>query len=278
MNLLRFVRRQPEVKPSPITPLQPARRSQHPYQLWFRQHLTPLLPTLSLLLLISIITIPLILFGWLVFSTDTFIVQAITVIDARPHITEAARTVIAEHLNKTPLNKNIFFLPTDALQNAIIAAIPEIETVHVTRKLPGTVKAIVQEKSPALLFSSNAHYYFVDATGIAYEEARLETLPGTELPIVKNSDPEAKVTLGAPVVAESFINFIHYMQENVPKEIGSDIAQIRIPSLSAREVHVSLANNWEIRFDVTRDPARQLAILRQLLYGTVSAEEHLLLE
>jgi cell division protein FtsQ len=135
------------------------------------------------------------LFVWLLFSTTIFTVQAITVVDAREHTSEAARAVIEDRLRHTSLGRTIFFVPTEILEAEIISALPQVRTVHITRKLPGTIKAIVQEKTPALLLLSDGQYYFVDDQGVPYEEARLDTLPGVVLPIVKN-DGTSIVTLG----------------------------------------------------------------------------------
>lgn len=232
-----------------------------------------ILPWLSILAVAALVLVPLGLLGWLIFFTDVFVVQAVTVTDARPHTIAAAKKIIEEQLSQNPASKNIFFIPTDTLEQSIIAALPQVRTVYVARKLPGTVKAIIQEKVASLLLLSKGKYYFVDAQGIAYEEARLETLPGTILPIVKNNDTNSQVTVGIPVVAKSFVEFVTYMEKELPAATGGTIAEIRIPSLSAREVHLLLSNNWVIRFDVTRSADVQLATLQKLLAGTISPDE-----
>ncbi|MBI4022281.1 MAG: FtsQ-type POTRA domain-containing protein [Candidatus Andersenbacteria bacterium] len=228
-------------------------------------------PWLPQALLAVTVLVPMGLFTWLFFYTDIFTVQAVTVVDAREHTEAAVREIIEQRLTRTPLSRNIFFVQTSMLE-VDISALPHVRTVHVQRKLPGTIKAIVQEKTPALLLLSNGHYYFVDAEGVAFEEARLATLPGVLLPTVKNDDAQAKVTLGAAVVAPLFVTFLQTIQQELPQRIGREVAQIRIPSLSAREVHVVLDSNLQVRFDVTRPAERQLEILHQIL-TTTSGEE-----
>lgn len=244
-----------------------------------------ILPWLSVVVLLTLVLVPLGLLVWLVFFTDIFIVQAVTVTDARPHTTESARQIIEQHLTDNPLSKNIFFTQSDALEDSIESALPQVRTVHIARKLPATIKAIIQEKTAALLLLSNAQYYFVDDQGIAYEEARLETLPGTLLPTVKNNDPNSTVTIGVPVVTTSFVQFVRFVEQELPQIAVGDasspattVAEIRIPSLSAREVHFLLTNNWIIRFDVTRPPQGQLETLEKLLRGTIPMEEQQHLE
>lgn len=246
---------------------------------WLPPHLiSDALLWLPAIALLALVLVPLCLLGWLIFFTDIFVVQAITVTDARPHTTQSVRQIIAEYIIQNPVSKNIFFIQSDSLEQQIAGRLPQVRTVHVARALPGTVKAIVQEKTAALLFVSNATYYFVDDQGIAYEEARLETLPGTILPTVKNIDSGSQVTVGVPVVAKSFVDFVQFMDHELPAMAQAAVVEIRIPSLSAREVHFLLSNNWVIRFDVTRPPAGQLETLKKLLAGTVPPEEQQRLE
>lgn len=234
------------------------------------------LPWISVVLLLAVIGLPLGLFTWLVTSTDIFTIQAITVVDARPHTTAAVRQLIEEEVHKTTSlfpKQSIFFIRPAGLETKIKTDIPQVRSVYISRQLPGTVKAVVQEKTPVLLLLSDTRYYFVDSDGIAYEEARLELLPGTVLPIVKNKDTSSSVKIGAPVVTTDFVQFVTRLQQELPDHVPSHVAEIRIPSLAAREVTFRLTNNWDIRFDSTRSPETQLAILDKLLNNTIPEQE-----
>ena len=235
------------------------------------------LPWIPAALLVLIVIVPVGLFVWLLFYIDVFTIQAVTVVDAREHTLLATREVIERRLEQMPLGRNIFFVQTKVLESDIMGAVPQVRSVHVVRKLPGTIKAIVQEKTPVMLLLSNQQYYFVDADGVAYEEARLDTLPGVVLPTVKNNDVTATVTLGAAVVTPLFVSFLQKVQNELPEKINSEVAEIRIPSLSAREMHVVLNTNWQIRFDVMRSAERQFDILQQII-AAMSDEEKASLE
>lgn len=243
-----------------------------------RFNIAALMPWLSGILLTLLLLVPLSILIWLVFFTSIFSVQAIAVIDARPHIAERAQATAEAHIATTPLTRNIFFVNTERLATELTQQIPEVRTIRVTRQLPGTVKILIQEKEPALLFLSGGTYYFVDDQGIAYERARLETLPGEVLPIVKNDDPTSEVTLGIAVVQTNLVQFVLRVAKELPERIHVGVGEIRIPSLAAREVRFLLDNNWELRFDSTRPPDQQLEILQQLLAGTITAEEQAQLE
>jgi len=218
------------------------------------------------------------LFAWLVTSTDVFVVQTVAVLDAREHTEAAILEILDEELADVPLDRNIFLLQADAIRDRIVADVPQVRTVHVARKLPGTVRVIVQEKQPSMLLISNGNYYFVDESGTPFEEARLETLPGVVLPTVKNDDQGAEVVVGVPAVAESFVSFISVVQAKLPELIGADVVEMHIPSLAAREVHVRASSNWLLLFDVTREPESQLDVLQRVSEEIIPEEEYSQLE
>ena len=233
------------------------------------------LPTIFL---IAIVLVSGGIFVWLLVATDVFVVRAVTVLDAREHTNQAVEEIVERELAAVPLDRNIFLVQTGAIVDTIRRELPQVRTVHVARKLPGTIRVVVQEKKPAVLLVSNGSYYFVDEAGIPFEEARLETLPGVVLPTVKNDDVDASVVVGAPAIAESFVSFITHVQDNLPDTLNADVAEIHIPSLAAREVHVLLSSNWQILFDVTREPIGQLDVLRRVINELISQEEQAQLE
>jgi cell division septal protein FtsQ len=238
------------------------------------------MPWVSLTVLIISIVVPLALLIWFTFFTDTFTVKAITVVDARPHITQAVRERIEREI--TPQGDGarplIFGVRTAGLEHDIVTDIPAIRSVHITRQLPGTIKALVQEKTPALLLLNKGQYYFVDAEGIAYEQASLHLLPGVVLPTVKNRDASVEVSPGKPVLAPEFVSFVKTIETDLPSKVSAEVAEIRVPSLAAREVTFRLSNNWDIRFDTTRRADEQLRILETLLTHNISEEEKATLE
>lgn len=222
-------------------------------------------PWLSVILLVALVVAPLVLFGWMVLATDLFRVAAVTVLDGRESTVAAVEKIINDELLATPLSQTIFLVQTEIMEARILNSLPQVRVVHIERKLPATLRVILQEKNPALLLLSNGQYYFVDEAGVPYEEAQLHTLPGVALPIVKNADKEARVALGVPAVAPGFVAFVQYVGDHLQEAVAAMVAEIRIPSLAAREVHVILDTNWMVKFDVTRDPERQLAILGRIV-------------
>lgn len=233
---------------------------------------------LSIALLAALIIVPVLLFVWLFFFTDVFNVQAVTVVDARDGTIAQVKEIINDQVEGGPLGKNIFFVQADSMEQAIKAKLSQIKTVHVVRKLPATIKAIVQEKEPVILLLSGGKYYFVDEVGMAYEKAMLDTLPGVVLTTVKNNDEETSVTIGVVTIQPSLITFLKIAEEKLPEVIGAKIGEVHIPSLAAREVRVILDNNWTVFFDVTRSPSAQIGVLKSLISNTITPEEAKLME
>ncbi len=234
----------------------------------FRLFQRKLLEWSSLVFLILLFVGPIAILGWLVFFTTTFSVVSVTVVDAKENTEAAVRAIAEEHKGE-----NILFAPTEQIEQRILRDVPQVRDAHIIRKLPGTLKIIVQEKTPALLLISNGSYYFVDQDGIAYANVSLDLLPGVVLPTVKTTESTASVTLGARAVDAAFVDFISEIQQSLPDIAHAQIVEMSIPSLAAREVHFFLDRNWKIMMDTTRSAASQLTILSRLLASTISEEE-----
>lgn len=239
-----------------------------PTRRWPSPHVrTKILEACSIAFLFTIIVGPASFLLWLAFFTSTFDVHNITVVDARDSTTD----MIHEKMNSS-IGENILFINTSLIKQRLLDEIPQLRDIYIMRKLPSTLKVIVQEKQPAVLLLSNKAYFVVDDHGLVFEEARLETLPGVDLPIVINKDDTSTVMLGSPAFEPSFVTFLMDIQQELPKTVDARIAHLSIPSLAARELHVQLNTNWLILFDTTRGAHQQLSVLERLLNGTVPEE------
>lgn len=222
----------------------------------------------SMAFLALIIIVPLSTFIWLLFFTHTFAVTAITVVDAKPNTEPAVRQIAQKSIGN-----NILFAQTASLEQEIAQHVTQVKDVHIIRKLPGTLKIIIQERTPAILLLSGGTYYFVDSDGVAYEEAPLDTLPGIVLPVVKNSDDNAHVTIGTRAVDDQFILFLTDALKGLPDITHAQVVEVQIPALATREAHFLLDKNWIILMDTTRPAAGQLDVLKRLLEHTIAGPD-----
>ncbi len=134
----------------------------------------------SVAFLICIVIVPIAMFTWLLFFTKTFSITAITVVDAKPNTESSVRSIAEKSIGS-----DLLFTQTKPIERTILQQVPQVKDVHIIRKLPGTLKIIIQEKTPVLLLLSGGTYYFLDNQGIAYQEASLDALPGVVLPVLK---------------------------------------------------------------------------------------------
>ncbi len=229
---------------------------------------------LSTLFLALLIVVPVGAFVYFVFFTDAFVVRSIAVLDTRPHTEQAVKKIVGESVDDSTFRGSIFFVQVDILESEIKSSLPQVRTVHITRKLPETLKVYVQEKEPRLLLYSSGDYYFIDDKGVPYEQATLDKLPGTALPVIKNDDQQAKIILGTTVLDPMFIDIAHNIQEGIRETLNAEVADIRIPSLAAKEIYVFLDNNWKMMFNASRPIDQQLNMVREILNKTIPEEDH----
>ena len=222
----------------------------------------------SVAFLVLLIIVPFAMFIWLLFFTKTFSISTVTVVDAKQNTESAVRAI-----TEKSIGENILFTQTKPIERTILQQVTQVQDAHIIRKLPGTLKVVIQEKTPVLLLLSGGTYYFLDNKGIAYEEASLDALPGIVLPVLKNSDQNAHVTLGTRAVDDQFITFLTEALKKLPETTDAQVVEIQIPSLETREAHFLLDKNWTLLMDTTRSADDQLNVLQRLLEHTVTAQE-----
>jgi hypothetical protein len=111
-----------------------------------------------------------------------------------------------------------------------------------------------------------------------FEKADLLNLPGLVLPTVKNMSEETEIEIGVPVVSLEFVQFVETASKKISEDLDVKVVEIKIPSLAAREVYFELNNNWEIKFDVTRDPVGQIELLSRVVKEMLSEDEKVTLQ
>ncbi len=89
---------------------------------------------------------------------------------------------------------SVFFINASSAQIDIKGALPYVDTVKVTRKLPGTIVISVTESKAVAYIASGGKYYLMDAGGRILEETA--SVPSkTELRGVKAVEPTVGKTL-----------------------------------------------------------------------------------
>lgn len=148
---------------------------------------------------------------WWLFFSNMFIVTDIT-------YTSEPSASVKERIEALK-GRNIFLARTGRLIANIQKDQPSVKNMKIYRGLPNTLKVNTQERSKALVWLSNKHYYLIDVDGVAYKD--LGTAPAdTVLPIVDKNN--LSVSLGQQIVSRTFVEASQKLLDDMPSRIGSE--------------------------------------------------------
>ena len=112
-----------------------------------------------------------------------------------------------------PAGKNIFLVSTSRLANQIEQD-PIVQSVAITRGLPDTLRIVVQEKKPALIWQSGSTSYLVDDQGVAFMTSN--TNDPTLARVIDTKGLPVK--LGQQIVSLTFLQFVDALPGQLAKE------------------------------------------------------------
>lgn len=151
--------------------------------------------------------------------------------------------------------RNIFLVRTSQLIASIQKEQPSVKNMKIYRGLPDTLRVKTEERSEALVWLSQGHYYLMDADGVAYKD--LGKAPSeTVLPIVDKNN--LKVKLGQQIVSTTFVEASQKLLDELPSKIGDE----KITELDVGESSFTLevVTNKKVRliFDIMQPLDLQL--------------------
>lgn len=115
------------------------------------------------------------------------------------------------------MDTSVFFISASSAEIAVKSALPYVDTVKVTRKLPGAVVISVTESTPAAYVTSGGKNYIVDAKGRVLEETS-STPSAAELRGVTPVSPEPGKALslgeGESVRLTSAVDLMEFLEED----------------------------------------------------------------
>lgn|GEM_PF-1903339 len=115
--------------------------------------------------------------------------------------------------------RNIYIVRTGKLIANIQKDQPSVKDMKIYRGLPNTLKVDTHERSEALVWLSNKHYYLIDVDGVAYKD--LGTAPGeTVLPIVDKNN--LSVSLGQQIASRTFVEASQKLLDDMPSRIENE--------------------------------------------------------
>lgn len=154
--------------------------------------------------------------------------------------------------------KNILLLQLGQMEQEWQVQQPIIKTLHIYRGLPHTLRVAIEERSKAIVWKSNDHYYLLDASGVAYEDTGMD-LKENFLPIL--DDGNVPVDLGKKIVGGDFVASVQELMDNVPSKIGDETIREMHVGESTFNVSILTSKDITIKFDITQPLDLQLEAL-----------------
>jgi cell division protein FtsQ len=188
---------------------------------------------------------------WIAFFSPLLAVREIALSGAkRTTAEEIARVVGVDSSN------NLLLLRADEVE-AAVKRLPWVKSVSVERKLPGTVKLTVTERSPAMAVALGEQRYLIDRRGrvlSATESAEgLPVLAGLE-----ESLPEPGTRLRSAELNGALQAFSAF-----PRKLQRDVEAVFAPTIE--RITFQLSDGIQVRFGAAEDTRSKIEVLEVLL-------------
>jgi len=186
----------------------------------------------------------------------------------RQQITERTiEKIIWDDLNKNKFslypNKNLFILNSTTLKNKILESY-NLNRINISKKFPDSLKIEITEKKPAIAWSEDDKYYFIDEAGNVIRETSVLEINTSEYPLIKNNTNK-KITERKVGADHNYLDYSRVLFElfsGQKKDFPIKDFEIKSDYL----LSVSLLNGPEIMFNTNNDIKRQfekLVILKR---------------
>lgn len=186
---------------------------------------------------------------YFLFFSKTFAVTTVEIEGTKKVPEESVRKLADQAIGK---RNNIWLFQINEVEKEIKANYKEIDSVTFRRGLPHTIKIVVLERKPKVLWQSGDKTYLVDDLGYTYEE-----LTGnSDLPrIIDNK--AVPVKLGEKFLSSEFITFAQNLSKNFKPETGMGIKSMSVDETTF-EISLVDEKDEKIIFDTSRDLESQL--------------------
>lgn len=174
--------------------------------------------------------------------------------------------------NLVPLGTNIWFISKDELSSRILDD-TRIEAVDIYRGLPDSLRIVVHERQPSLIWVTGTNQVLIDDQGLSFASFESQQFPtpdselGKKLAVVPRVvDIKAlPVKLDRQVVSPIFITFIH----NATKELANALPQVTIDRIeitdSTYDVAFVAKEGLRVYFNTLSDAGVQVRNLSLLV-------------
>lgn len=209
------------------------------------------------------------------FLLNAFWVDEIIVSGQKKVSREAIEFLASGRLDNKALffqTKSIFSVDTGQIEKDILDAFPQIAEAQVKKSFFDAVKIAVVEREPSAVWCQDAKCFFIDETGIIFEEASLNT----DLLLIDNLGPAVEAVPGARAVSEEKLGQIFKINSGLVKTAG--LSAKRAVLASEDRLNIETSEGWEVYFNLRGDLDWQLTELVLVLEKQISPEKRRNLE
>jgi cell division protein FtsQ len=184
------------------------------------------------------------------------------------------KTALNEKIEKrifSFLSKSIFLINPKKIESEFLQKYPKISKIEIKRKLPSTLILNIQEREPVAIFLVDDKKFFVDSTGIIFEEAQSED----NFLKIRTSDVFSNIELGRKVITKELMAFILDAKEKIQQNFQLKIEEAFI--VSEERINLKTSEGWFLYLN-SENLDWQLRKLKTVLEKEIPKEKRTLLE
>lgn len=178
---------------------------------------------------------------------------------------------------------SILLVDTQGMQDALLKAVPGLETVSIRRKLPDILTIAVQERRVVALWCQPPHLIIsgggqelrcvaIDSNGVAFKEAE----PSPETIIIRGQ--EQSLNLRETVVAKDVLEAILYFAKEAKRRSLFSEEGLSFEIVSENQIHARTGEVWDVHFTHTQDLSWQVTKLQTVLENKIPPAKRARLE
>ncbi|MBU2595588.1 FtsQ-type POTRA domain-containing protein [Patescibacteria group bacterium] len=171
---------------------------------------------------------------------------------------DKVKKVITYALNE---EDNIFLYQGADIAAKIKENFPLISEVRVQKGIPDTIRVVIQEREPVIVWQTGNKKYLVDKEGLSYLEADANN--SKDLPIVIDSQ-NLPVKLSDKVASSKFLDFFREIVEKFSPRSNLKIKELKINETTF-DLSVVTTDGFVVFFDTQRSAETELDDLRRVM-------------
>jgi len=157
--------------------------------------------------------------------------------------------------------ENIFLFDSNSVKQKIIYSNPIIEDVAIYRGIPNTLKVVVLEKKPSIVWVSSGQNYLIDNSGVV--DKKISNQEFTDLVHITDKK-NMPVKIASQLLSEDFIYFVDRINRDFFPATNLKLTEYYITETTF-DLCVTTEAGFFVKFDTTRSIDKQLDDLKNIL-------------